>query len=604
MTREMEALDRGVVAVPVEDGVYVRWRLLGTDPDGVAFALYRDGERVTDDPITGSTDYRDPEGTTDSTYAVAPVVDGDEGERSKPTEVWDREYLEIPLDKPADAEHPEDGSSVGYHANDASVGDLTGDGEYDIVLKWEPWNAKDNAHEGQTNQVILDAYALDGTHHWRIELGRNVRAGAHYTQFLVYDFDGDGKAELACRTADGTVDGTGSVIGDPDALYPDETGRVIEGPEYLTVFDGETGEALETVDFEPARGDIADWGDDYGNRGDRYLAGVAYLDGERPSIVQARGYYEKTMLAAFDYRDGELTHRWTFDSTDPGNEAYEGQGNHHLSVADVDDDGKDEIVYGACVIDHDGTGLYSTGWGHGDALHVGDFDPERDGLEVYQVHEEADAEHGASMREAGTGDLIWGEYTGTDTGRGMIADIDPTHPGAEAWAPAGVGLWTADGEQISEEIPQSYNFGVWWTGDLQRELLDHDWDGDAGVGVGKIDRWDHDAGELETLVRFDGTRSNNWTKGNPCLSADLLGDWREEVIWRTDDSEALRLYATTHETDHRIPTLMHDPQYRTAVAWQNVAYNQPPHPSFYLGVGMDDPPDSDIELVGADSNGE
>lgn len=595
-TRQMESLDRGLVAVPAEDGVLVRWRLFGTDPDGIDFNLYRDGEQANDAPITGSTNYLDRDGTTDATYSVRPVVDGTERETSKSVDAWDRNYLEIPLDKP-DPVEGENGETVTYSANDASVGDLTGDGTYDVVLKWDPSNSKDNAHDGHTSDVLFDAYELDGTHLWRIDMGRNVRAGAHYTQFMVYDFDGDGKAELAMKTGDGTVDGAGTVIGDPDADYVDEDGHVITGPEYLTVFDGESGEELVTTDFSPARGDVTDWGDDHGNRSDRFLAGVAYLDGERPSFVMARGYYEKTMLTAYDYRDGELTKRWTFDSAD-GNEEYEGQGNHSLSVADVDGDGKDEIVYGAAVIDHDGTGLYSTEWMHGDALHVGDFDPDRPGLEVYQVHEPESAPHGASFRDAGTGELIWGEHTGTDTGRGMIADVDPNYRGAEAWAPAGVGLWSADGEKIGDEIPESYNFGIWWTGDLRRELLDHDFDWDTATGVGKIDRWDPDAAKLENLVTFDGTRSNNHSKGNPCLSGDVLGDWREEVIWRTADSAALRLYATTHETTHRIPTLMHDPQYRLAIAWQNVAYNQPPHPSFFVGDGMDQPT-PDIELVSA-----
>ncbi|MFB6120871.1 MAG: rhamnogalacturonan lyase [Halobacteriaceae archaeon] len=597
MTREVEALDRGLVAVAVEEGVYVRWRLLGTDPEGVAFNLYRDGERVTDAPIEGSTDFTDSEGTADAAYSVRPVVDGEEGDSSKSVAVWDDPHLDIPLNRPPAREGP-DGETVTYHANDASVGDLTGDGSYDIVLKWDPSNSKDNAHEGHTSPVLLDGYTLDGDHLWRIDLGRNVRAGAHYTQFLVYDFDADGRAEVALRTADGTTDGEGEVIGDPDADHRDETGRVLDGPEFLTVFDGETGAAVETIDFEPARGDVADWGDTHGNRVDRFLGAVAYLDGERPSIVTSRGYYDKTALAAFDFRDGELTQRWHFDS-DEGNEDYAGQGNHQLAVADVDADGKDEIVFGAAVIDHDGTGLYSTGWGHGDALHVGDFHPGRDGLEVYQVHEHHEAPYGASFRDAGTGELLWGEYTGTDTGRGMIADVNPDHEGAEFWAPAGVGRWTADGEKLGDPI-DSVNFGIWWTGDLHRELLDHDFSREAGYGVGKIERWDHEAAELRELVRFSGTRSNNWTKGNPCLSGDVLGDWREEVIWRTPDSEALRLYVTTHETEHRIPTLMHDTQYRTAIAWQNVAYNQPPHPSFFLGVGMDDPLDPDVAPVGED----
>lgn len=596
MTRQMECLDRGLVAVKVEDGVYIRWRLFGTDPERIGFHLYRDGEKVNDAPIRDSTNYLDPDGTTSSTYSLEPIGVGTDQFPSESAEVWEKNYKEIPLNKPDDTVG-HDGSTVTYSANDASVGDLTGDRSYDLVLKWAPSNAKDNAFDGFTSDVLIDAYQLDGTFMWRINLGKNVRAGAHYTQFLVYDFDGDGKSEVVMKTADGTVDGTGNVIGDPDADYRNDAGRIITGPEYLTVFDGETGEALVTTDYEPARGDICQWGDCYGNRGNRFLAGVAYLDGERPSIVMGRGYYEKTMLAAFDYRDDQLTTRWVFDSDDPGNGAYAGQGNHSLSVADVDGDGKDEIVYGACVIDHDGTGLYSTGWGHGDALHVGDFDPERPGLEVFQVHENSD-DYGASFREAGTGELIWGEYTGEDTGRGMTADIDPNYLGTESWA-SDVDCRTVEGERISEPIP-SINFGIWWTGDLQRELLDHNWNGDAGVGVGKIDKWDYENHELENLITFDGTYSNNYTKGNPCLSADILGDWREEVIWRTEDSTALRLYVTTHPTEHRFYTLMHDPQYRLSIAWQNVAYNQPPHPSFYLGSDMDDPPIPDINPICAD----
>ncbi len=590
--RQMESLDRGLVAVPVDEGVLVRWRLLGTDPDRIGFHLYRDGKKVNRAPIRDRTNYLDSDGAASSTYSLR-VVGTDEPSVAT-TEVWDQNYRELPLNKPDDTVG-HDGSTVTYSANDASVGDLTGDGSYDIVLKWSPSNAKDNAHEGHTENVYLDGYQLDGTFMWRIDLGRNIRAGAHYTPYLVYDFDGDGIAEVAVRTSDSAVDGVGTTIGDPDADYRNDAGRILTGPEYLTVFDGETGEQRTTIDFEPARGDVSDWGDSYGNRVDRFLAGVAYLDGERPSIVMTRGYYEKTMLAAFDYRDGELRQRWLFDSDDSGNSAYTGQGNHQLSVADVDSDGRDEIVYGAMVVDHDGTGLYSTGWGHGDALHVGDFAPDRPGLEVFQVHEPTSAPYGASFRDAGTGELIWGEHTGEDTGRGMIADIDPTHEGAEAWG-WGVDTHTVDGETIADPI-SSVNFGIWWTGDLQRELLDHDWDEDAEIGVGKIDRWNHASAELETLLTFDGTYSNNYTKGTPCLSADILGDWREEVLWRTEDSSALRIYATTHQTDHRIPTLMHDPQYRTSVAWQNAGYNQPPHPSFYIGTGMDEPEPPNIEPV-------
>lgn len=616
--RQMESLDRGLVAVPTEEGVLVRWRLFGTDPDDLGFHVYRNGERVNNKPITDSTNFLDPEGTGDSTYAIRPVGvgraggernDGGRGNRkpgmSKSVEVWDNQYKEIPLNKPDPVEDGA-GEMVTYHANDASVGDLTGDGTLDIVLKWTPSNAKDNSQPGHTSDVLLDGYTIEGEHLWRINLGQNIRAGAHYTPFQVYDFDGDGKAELVLRTSDGTTDGTGTVIGDPDADYTNESGYILEGPEYLTVFDGGSGEILATTDFKPARGDICSWGDCWGNRADRFLAGTAYLDGERPSIIMTRGYYEKTMLTAWDFRDGDLTTRWIFDSTD-GNEEYESQGNHQLSIADVDDDGRDEIVYGACVIDHDGTGLYSTGWNHGDALHVSDFVPDREGLEVFQPHEWGP--YGATLRAAGTGELLWGKEGDGDIGRGLIADIDPNYPGAESWAAkplttnSGLGTWTAHGEQIRETAVNSVNSAIWWTGDLHRELLDHDFLGwDANYGVGWIKKWNPENEELDLLKSFEGTRSNNSSKGNPCLSGDILGDWREEVIWRTEDSEALRLYTSPYETDHRLYTLLHNPQYRLALAWQNSGYNQPPWPSYFLGHGMDDPPKPDIEPVSADDD--
>lgn len=593
--RQMEYLDRGLVAIKINEGVFISWRLLGTDDDATYFDVYRDGEKVNEQPIDSSTNYLDKDGLIDSTYFIVAFLDGNQPLESKHVQVWDKNYLTVPLRKPEGGKSP-DGSTYTYSANDISVGDLDGDGEYELILKWDPSNSKDNAHSGYTGEVFIDAYKLDGTFLWRISLGRNIRAGAHYTQFLVYDLDGDGKAEVVFKTADGTTDGVGNVIGDPDADFRDSNGRVLTGPEYLTVFEGETGRELFTTDFEPARGHVSDWGDDYGNRSDRFLAGIAYLDGQRPSFIMARGYYEKTMLVAYNWRDGKLTKLWTFDSDKPGNEKYAGQGNHSLSVADVDQDGYDEIVYGAMVIDHDGTGLYSTGIGHGDAMHVGKFHPTEQGIDVFQVHEDENAEHGMSYRKGDSPDVSWGVHSGRDTGRGMAADIDPRYEGVEVWAP-GLGLYTNDGEKISDDAPSSVNFGIWWDGDLLRELLDHHWDKEKGVGVGKIDKWDYKNGRMINLLTAKGTFSNNYTKGNPCLQADLFGDWREEVIWRTEDSQALRIYTTTDFTKHRIYTLMHDPVYRLSVAWQNVAYNQPPHTGFYLGEGMSKPPKPNISTI-------
>lgn len=606
--RQMEHLNRGLVAVKTKKGVFLSWRLLGTDPEETAFNLYRNGHRINPTPVSSSTNFLDKHGNGKSVYYVTKVLGDKEVETSPKTAVWQKPYLDVPLNKPDGGTTP-DGVLYTYSANDASIGDLDGDGEYEIVLKWDPSNSKDNAHNGYTGEVIIDAYKLDGTLMWRIQLGKNIRAGAHYTQLMVYDLDGDGKAEIAMKTADGTVDGTGRVIGDQAADYRNEDGRILDGPEYLSIFHGETGRELATVDYDPPRGRLEDWGDGYGNRMDRFLAGIAYLDGEMPSLVMARGYYTRTVLVAYNFRDGKLTKLWTFDSDKPGNEGYAGQGNHSLSVADVDDDGKDEIVYGAMAVDHDGTGLYTTGLGHGDAMHVSDLDPDRPGLEVFQVHEDPRLPYGLSFRDAGTGEILWGVPADTDVGRGMAAHIDPRYQGALVWAidPPGnegksYGLYTSKGEKLSDAAPASANFAIWWDGDLLRELLDHDWKEPAGIP--KIDKWDYHSGRLVNLLTADGTLSNNWTKGTPVLQANLFGDWREDVVFRTVRSDALRIYTTTELTEHRFYTFMHDPVYRLGVAWQNVAYNQPPHPGFYLGTGMKKPPRPNIYTVPCKRNEE
>lgn len=593
--RQMEQLNRAPVAVDTEDGIYIGWKMLGTDPEEVNFDIYRDGEQINEEPITESTNFVDTAGSVDAVYQIQ-VNQGSGEKETEEFGVWNEQFSTIPLDKPEGGVTP-DGVEYEYTANDTSVGDLNGDGNYEMIVKWDPTNSKDNSQSGYTGNVYIDAYTLDGEKLWRIDGGKNIRAGAHYTQFLVYDFNGNGKSEVVFKTADGTVDGQGTVIGDAEADYRNSAGYVLDGPEFLTVFDGETGAAVDTIDYTPPRGNVSSWGDGYGNRVDRFLAGVAYLDGETPSIVMARGYYTRTVLAAYDIVDGQLEERWVFDSDEEGNGAYAGQGNHSLSINDVDGDGNDEIVYGAAVIDHDGTGLHSTGWGHGDAAHVGNLNPNRAGLEIYQPHESSGSPVGYGIRDAETGELIWGERTGTDVGRGLAADIDPRYDGTELWASnswdgssGGSGLYTVEGELITENTPPSINHAVWWTGDLLRELLDHDFNqGEDPHGVGRIDKWNWEEERLENIFIPEGTRSNNGTKGNPSLQADLYGDWREEVIWPSADSTELRIYTTTDVTEERIFTLMHDPTYRLGVAWQNVAYNQPPHTGFFLGHGMETP---------------
>ncbi|HEX8186803.1 MAG TPA: rhamnogalacturonan lyase [Pyrinomonadaceae bacterium] len=620
--RQMEALGRGVVAVLRPDGkVWVGWRLLGTDPDGLAFNLYRSAGgaravRLNDRPLAGPTHFIDArvDGSKANSYFVRTVSKGKEGGPSAPFTLPAgapaRQYLSIPLQTPK-----------GYAPGDASAGDLDGDGEYELVVHMSG-RGRDNGSAGFTTEPILKAYKLDGTLLWTINLGRNIREGAHYTQFMVYDLDGDGRAEIACKTADGTADGRGRVIGDANADWrspegsfaPFRDGRhkldgyVLKGPEYLTVFDGRTGAALATTNFIPPRHPTkldptteelaAVWGDGYGNRVDRFLACVAYLDGKRPSLVMARGYYTRAVLTAWNWRAGKLSRVWTFDSEDgtPGNKAFSGQGNHNLSVGDVDSDGRDEIVYGAAVIDDDGRGLYSTGLGHGDALHLSDLDPGRPGLEVFDIQERFD-DAGAHFRDARTGEILWKKPSvkagedGEGPGRGLCLDIDPRHRGFESWVRGAeiTGLFDARGRLISAAAPRSCNFGVYWDGDTLGELLDRNY----------VSKWNWADSTETVLLAAEGCVSNNGSKATPALSADLLGDWREEVVWRTADDRELRVYTTTIPTAERFYTFMHDPQYRLSVAWQNVAYNQPPHTSFFVGEGMRRPPRPNIVGVRA-----
>lgn len=605
---QQEKLGRGVVAIrenPSE--VVVSWRYLSSDPVDTAFGIYRDGQKIAEVPAATGTFYRDAyKGSAKAVYTVKPMVGGKETEGMDGSYTLPADapcgYVNIPLDRPDGGVTPS-GQSYTYSANDASIGDVDGDGQYEIILKWDPSNAHDNAHDGYTGSVYFDCYRLTGEKLWRIDMGRNVRAGAHYTQFMVFDLDGDGKAEIVMKTSDGTVDGTGKVIGDAQADYrepgdlsqpsggdfpkgdprgkpragdaPRNQGRILTGNEYLTVFNGLTGAAMKTIDYIPPRGRLSDWGDDRANRSDRFLACVAYLDGVHPSVVMCRGYYTRAVLAAFDWDGKDLKQRWVFDSNRPGCEAYAGQGNHNLRVGDVDGDGCDEIIYGSCAIDHDGTGLHSTRMGHGDALHLTQFAPDMKGLQVWDCHE--NRRDGSSFRDAATGEILFQIKDTTDVGRCMAADIDPTNPGVEMWSIKSGGIRNVKGEVINPNLKGvSINMAVWWDGDLLRELLDKN----------VVSKYDWESGTCKPLVTFEGTVWNNGTKANPCLQGDIIGDWREEVLLRTEDNTALRLYVSTLPTEYRFHTFLEDPIYRISIATQNVAYNQPTQPGFYFGPDL------------------
>lgn len=600
--RQMENLNRGLVAVKqADDTVFTSWRLFGTDPPGIAFDLYRitddgDPEKVNTTPIRDTTNFIDRHADAGRAlqYFIRPLLNDRELVSCMAVRAWERNYVEIPI-QPI----PE------YQPGDAAVADLDGDGDYEIVLH-QSSNARDNSHAGITGAPVFDAYEFDGTHLWRINLGINIRDGEHYTQFMVYDLDGDGRAEVACKTADGTRDGQGQIIGDQgkdwrtlkegDRLH----GRILAGPEYLTIFDGRTGAALKTVDYVPNRYPIDGWGgiggnggnDSYGNRCDRFLACVAYLDGQRPSLVMCRGVYGRIVMVAWDWRDRILTRRWTFDSGisyPPYSDAspYSGMGGHSLSVADVDGDGRDEIVYHAMVVDDNGQGLYSTGFRHGDSMHISDMVPDRPGLEVFTIHENEGntvrfQSPGAALRDARTGEILWKQSPGVDVGAGLAADIDPRHRGYEIWGGPG-GLRDTQGLDIGPK-PGNTRWCIWWDGDLLRELF----------SSSTINKWDWETGREKELFAT-GLRGR---RRNPNLMGDLIGDWREEFLVPGPEGKSLRLYTTTLPTRYRLHTLMHDPQYRLAMVWQNVVYNKPPHPGFFLGHGMAAPRPPHINLIG------
>ena len=710
-TPQLEKLDRGLIATSTSEGVFVSWRLLvseatGATPDGLTgtdFAVYRDGAPIA--TVTDSTNLLDPAGTPTSQYTVAPVVGGVEGEASAAVTPWADGYVDLALQKPADGVTPK-GEPYTYSANDMSVGDVDGDGQYEYIVKWDPSNAKDVSQIGYTGNVYVDTYEADGRLLNRIDLGVNIRAGAHYTQVLAYDYDGDGKSELLLKTAPGTkttaFDKRGNVASEkfislpkgdkkagvtnqddyrvsadgyyehvvdmfvgwqdlpevasgqwpatleeafgvevtheyplsredaaeltdyfmdvyaparsPRNLLRTFEGFILSGPEYMTMFDGASGRELQTIPVKTARYDDGlAWGDyamariEPGNRVDRYLGGVAYLDGERPSAIFARGYYTRSTIVAYDWNGKNLTERWYVDSgfpamTNPFNDSPHGrdgsnpefatlttQGFHSLSAADVDGDGKHEVVYGSATIDDDGSLLYSSTdtlpagsaapgtearLGHGDAMHVTDIDPNRPGLEIFTVHEGGTfAPYGYVLRDAATGEVLYGEYTGKDTGRGMIGDIDPTVPGLETWATR---VRAASGESLAAAVPGT-NQSIRWAADGTTQLVNGTADADVTI----------DSPTAGRLLTATGTRSNNGTKGTASLVADLFGDWREELLVRTADSSAIRIYSSTEVTDTKLYTLMHDKQYRAEVARQNTTYNQPSYPGFYLASDTD-----------------
>ena len=710
---QLEKLGRGLVAVAVGGGVFLSWRLLRGEVNGFTrtglagadFAVYKNGERVA--VVTDRTSFRDDKGTAEDMYSVAAIYAGVEQKPCAAVRPWAQNYIDIPIKKPEGGVTPA-GDEYTYHGSDVSVGDVDGDGEYEFILKWSPNNARDVSQRGYTGHCILDCYRLDGTILWRLDMGPNIRAGNHYTQFMVYDFNGDGRAEMAVKTAPGTMmtrfAPDGSVLSEEYITMPQEDieagwsnqdnyvcsasdfrkhiadvfegwtrhpevlaghwpgtveeclniprrfpypltrgeaealadyfidewapardpknklsefeGFIYEGPEYLTMFDG-LGQELDTIHYEPARGDDGLMWGDYAwtriepcNRVDRFLAGVGYLDGERPYLLMCRGYYTRAFVAAYDFFENKFHKVWQADSgfmpmanpfdytttqrtgSHPTMGGLAGQGNHSVSTSDIDGDGRMELIYGAAVVDHDGTLLYSARGklpdgrdaklGHGDAMHVADIDPDRPGKEIFNVYEEGkNAPYGYALRDAETGKVYFGQYYEGDLGRCMIGDIADGVRGLQVWVND---VFDCKGNKLPISAP-STNMRIFWAGDMTTQLTDgpdYMSEGPAGAAIGRV--VDPRRG---VMLRPEGTSTNHGTKAVPCLVADLFGDWREEIVLKHADNTAIRIYTNVDDAPHKLFTLMHDPQYRCGVAWQNNCYNQPVYPSFYYASDME-----------------
>lgn len=589
---QMEYLNRGVTAAKTSTGMLVSWRSLATDNENTYFKLYKNGEFVAQINAGEATNYHIDGGTADDLYTVDTFVGTTMTEFANVATVFgtmnsDKHgaYFDINTQKPADQTMP-DGTTCTYTENDCSVGDIDGDGQYEIFVKWDPSNSQDNSKNGYTGTVFIDCYKLDGTLVWRVDLGKNIRAGAHYTQYLVYDFDGDGKCEMICKTADGTKDGQGNYVGDKSKDYRSDAGRILTGPEYITLFDGATGKALDTQDYDPGRGTVGDWGDTYGNRVDRFTACVAYLDGEHASACFGRGYYTRMAVAAWDVKNGKLSKRWTWDTGHNVSAVGYGDGNHHCLGADVDGDGKQEVVCGSVIVDDNGKVLNTTSLAHGDAIHIGDFVPSNPGLEIFQCLEDETHPNGTKvnfgiiLRDGKTGKVLFRETAGGDTGRCLADNLVAGNDGAEmAGSHNNILYDCVTGKQMVDASGNGMTFNsitkwgqnsvVYWTGVLERAVLDRTMIDQYGQG---------------RVFTGDGVTYNNASKSNACLTCDLMGDWREEMIFRKSDG-GLRVFTTTYATEYNVYSLMHNPQYRVQVAAQNNGYNQPPHTDYFLGTG-------------------
>ena len=571
--RTMDKLDRGLVAVKTSSGVFCSWRIMGEEYYDVTYNIYRDGTKLNSEPLTVSN-FTDGSGSTSSTYQVEAVVRGVVQEKCKAVTPWSQQYLEIT---------PDHGSLTSkYVPNDVCCADVDGDGELEILMKFDnsSWAGTSYQKAGYNGEYfIMEVYKLNGKKLWWIDWGPNMADFQNNEQNIVaYDWDGDGKAEAVLRASDGTKIHTASgqviTIGDASKNYLASTSSdqwfVHEGAEYLLYLNGETGEVYDQMEYPLKRLESGEtsleaaWGDGYGHRSTKHFFGAPYLDGRKPSIFLARGIYTRHKMIALDVNPGthKLTERWRWNCNSAGSPWY-GQGYHNFGIADVDWDGRDEIVFGSMVIDDNGKGLSTTGLGHGDAQHCGDFNPYVHGHEIFACNEDRPDNN---YRDATTSKIYYRKTSSNDDGRSNCGNFSNNYPGCLGSSGHDLPVSTVTNDHVGLGTNISVNFRIYWDGDLCEELFD-----------GIITKYG--AGQSWTLP---GGLTNNSTKATPCYQGDILGDWREEVIMRTSDNK-FRIYTTTIPTEWRNYTLWHDMQYRQAMVWQMCGYNQPPHASYFLG---------------------
>ena len=626
----------------------ISWRLLKTDPSNVAFDIYKsvDGEtevKLNEEPISNTTSWVDADIDVSKTN-VYRVTLANQAETlcdyTFTSEMAEKFYHEIRLNMNV----PD--ASITYSPDDIQLGDLDGDGELELVVKREPY---DGANMGVwfNGTTLLEAYKMDGTFLWRIDLGINIRSGSHYTSYVLYDFDGDGLCEIAFRSSEGTKFADGKIITDANGKVNDYRNRqtdgkgwysgaaiardqndpstattcglIMEGPEYISICRGYDGREITRIDNIPRGGEGSKvsrakywseyWGDDFGNRMDRFFIGVAYLDGipdettgvrvANPSLIISRGIYKNWQVWALDLKGNELVPRWKFDTADHSSK-WLAMCSHCFRVADLDGDGRDEILYGSAAIDDDGSELWCSGNGHGDILHVGKFIKDRSGLQIVASFEESKDYEGqgngyaCQVIDARDGSMITGHgrnlpVDASDVGRCIVADVDPDSPDFEYWSSTQEGMFSCNGTGlVSTTYPTGiangvmYNVAIYWSGQSTREMYDRT------CIVSYKDNPDVNKTNKKRLLSFKdayGTNDgNHGTKYNPCYYGDFLGDYREEVILGSSDNKSIYIFSTNHPTTHRLPHLMTDHNYDMSQAMQNMGYNQGTNLGYYVGA--------------------